>query len=399
MLVVQGAGTAWAWSGAHLGPAVGIDATRAYSDVPESLRWDDARRAEAAWLTAQSGGWQALGTRPVFALRYLNSRGDGLLDTHLLWRAEGSDAALAAAAAVSIGERLAIVPRHIQAVPMTGEAEVTAALRPFDPHATGVAEIRKRLTAARCTRSDTGRGVCVAVTPFGTETRSWEPLWAALAAARFPAMVTITLAPYQADPRLTAGMAGLADEYRRLASAGPSATAIYDRPLVADLFAARAAPLYADAARRYSGDVYAACVTLAAAQPLPPLLAETFAGLVALPGQAPPAVVRPAAEEMAAMWGNISMLNLDPLEIAALQGIPSGALGPLERVLGGIVDVAEAATLFRMPYTVPGHLPLFRGLPVAVSAPVHAEPPGSAPEPSAPGRDPWLSRFKPGGRS
>src|SRR5207237_168990 len=140
---------------------------------------------------------------------------------------------------------------------------------------------------------------------------------------------------------------------------------------------------------------------LAAAQPLPPVLAETFAGLVAQPGQAPPAVVRPGAAEMPAMWGNISMLNMDPLPTASLQGIPDGALGALERVLGGIVDVAEAAALFRMPYAIPGHLPLFRGLP---GPPAGSEPPvppgaGPSPEPTTPGRDPWLSRFIPGGRS
>src|SRR5512139_314434 len=102
MLVVQGADTAWAWSGVRLGPVAGFDAMSVDSDVPESQRWDEARRAEAAWLTAQAGGWQTAATRPVFALRYVNSGCDGLLDGYLLWRAEGRDEALASAAAVTV---------------------------------------------------------------------------------------------------------------------------------------------------------------------------------------------------------------------------------------------------------------------------------------------------------
>lgn len=135
MLVVPGTGTAWAWSGVRLGSAFGIDATRAYSDVPESRRWDEAHRAEAAWLAAQADGWPGAAGRPVFALRYVNSRCDGLLDTFLLWRAEAADPARAAAAAVAAGGRLGALPRHVRAVPLSSRAEVTAALRPFDPHA------------------------------------------------------------------------------------------------------------------------------------------------------------------------------------------------------------------------------------------------------------------------
>jgi hypothetical protein len=395
MLVVEASGAAWAWSGVRLAPALGVDATRAYSDVPETQRWDEAARAEAAWLTAQVAGWQTSAVRPVFAMRYLNSRSDGLLDCYLLWRAEGRDAALASAAAVLVGSRLAEVPRHLQAVPLETADEVTAALRPFDPHAAGLAEIRKRLTAAQCTRSDTGRGVCLAIASFGSQTRSWEPLWALLAEAKSPAMVTIALAPYEVDPRLSAGITRLAEEYAHLSVPGASATAIYDKPLSPDTFAARAAPLYADAARRYAGDVYMSCVTLAAAQALPSMLAETLAGLIGQPGQPPPATLRPRADERSTMWGNISMLNLDQLETASLQGIPAGAVGPLERVLGGLVDVGEAAALFRMPYAIPGHLPLFRALP----APARQTPAAaaSAAPSTAPSRDPWLSRFTPGG--
>jgi hypothetical protein len=233
-------------------PATGIDATRAYSDVPEARRWREAAEAEAAWLrgqltTAAGPG----GVSPVFAVRYVNERTDGLLDAYLLWRAEGADGDSAGAAASAAGRALAAVPRHLAVAPLIGPEEVTQALRPFTPHASGLAEIRKSLTGARTLRADAGTGVLVAIGSFAVGGRSWEPLWAQLAELPFPAMVTISLTALAVTPHTNAVFRQVADTYARLGRPGPAATAIYGRPAAPDSFAAQAASSYADMARRY----------------------------------------------------------------------------------------------------------------------------------------------------
>jgi hypothetical protein len=395
VLVVENGDAAWAWSGVRLAPAAGIDATRAYSDVPEERRWREAAEAEAAWLRGQLATAAGRGTvGPVFAVRYVNERTDGLLDAYLLWRTQGADGDSASAAASAAGRTLAAVPRHLAGAPLARPEEITRALRPFAPHASGLAEVRKALTAARTLRADAGTGVLVAIGSFAVGGRSWEPLWAQLAELPFPAMVTISLTALTVTPQTSAVFRQVADAYARLARPGPAVTAVYGRPAAPDSFAAQAATSYADMARRYVNGVFTTSITVASAQQPPPMLAETLAGLVSAPGGWPAVVLRPGPGENHTMWGVISMLNMDPLPVSALQGIPPEALPDPLRVLGALADADEAAALFRLPYEIPGHRELFRRLP----APDTEESPGDAGTmPSASGQDPWLSRFTTGG--
>jgi hypothetical protein len=363
VLIVEGPGRSWAWTGMRVAPAIGLEATGAYSDVPEQDRRAAAVLAEGAWLRSQREG-------SVVAVRFVNSRLDGLLDAYVLHRADDPSAAPGPAP-----------PRHVRSLILATDAEVTSALRPFEIHPSGLAELRKTITAARCTRPDTGRGVCISISPFRPGPTSWEPLWSALADLPFRAMITVTLVPHRVDPRLSAGITRLADEYAHLAAPGRSATALYDKPYAPDQFAVHAAPMYAEAARRYVGDVFTYGVSIAAEQELPPTLAATVAAHI--PGST---VVRP--ESLEAAWGNATLLNMDPVETTTIQGIPAEAVGPLERTISGIVDADEAAAMVRMPFQIPGHVELFRGF--ADPDPGPAAGRQDAPHPDD--IDPWLSQ-------
>lgn len=59
--------------------------------------------------------------------------------------------------------------------------------------------------------------------------------------------------------------------------------------------------------------------------------------------------VRPSPEELYLAWNNVTGLGFAQLSAAALQGHAPEAIGDLERTLGAIVDIDEAAAAFRLP--------------------------------------------------
>ncbi|MPZ82482.1 MAG: hypothetical protein GEV28_19605 [Actinophytocola sp.] len=64
---------------------------------------------------------------------------------------------------------------------------------------------------------------------------------------------------------------------------------------------------------------------------------------------APAVAVRPAAAELETAWRNMTGLDFTPLPTAHLQGCAPDAVGDVERTLGSIVDIDEAAAAFRFP--------------------------------------------------
>jgi len=362
----------WAWFGIRLTPAALLSDTRAYPDVSEPQRRAEALTQEQAWLAAQ---WStAHGAR--WELRYTNDP----LRCVLLGRTHAVDPATAESAAAALRTRLATTPRHVRAEPIDDPAEVGSALAPSGMDPRGCHELRKRLAWSVCTRPETGRKVCFAVTPLAPDGRSWEPVWQELARSSTPTVLSVYLEPYAPPPGLTAEIGLLAQEYSRLAAAGQR-NPLWTVTAPPDQFAMAAAPAYAEAARRYTGHTFRLRISIAAAGPIrpgfPELVAATVGGGV---------VCRPPASEIGVAWRNMAALNRDWLDETYRQGSPAGLLSPTEQILTDLVDLTEAAGAFRLPYEIDGHLPLFTAT-------------GAGPRPAAPSvrparRDPGAPTFE-----
>jgi hypothetical protein len=365
VLVASDEGGSWAWVGVRLAPAATLAQHRGYLDVPEPVRRAEATAQEQAWLAAQ---WTTQ-ERTRFEVRYVNDPLSRRLSATLLGQVHGPDQGSAAAAALRLRDRLAAAPRHVRADPIGEAAEVYDRLHPIQPDRGALYEVRKRLTWSPCTRTETHRTVCVAVSPFGGANPSWEPVWAALAALAHPTVVSVFLEPYQVGQGLRARLGLLAQEYAWLAREGPGSP-LYGRRQPPDPFAVAAAPIWADAVRRYTDRGYRIRISLAAAGPLPAALAEHLAALaehlaavVSAPVIGGGATVRRLPPgEFDAAYRQLTALGRDWLEEAHGQGTPPDCLSRAERILCDLADLSEATAAFRFPYQIPGHVPLFEVL-------------------------------------
>jgi hypothetical protein len=349
VLVESTPDASWAWIGIRLAPAPTLAESRAYADVAEPQRRIESSAGEQAWLAGQ---WSTMhGVR--WELRYTNDLESKLVSCTLLGRVHDRDAQIAAAAAVSLRDRLTDTPRHIRSDPILDVREVSRRLAPTPLDAQGCFEIRKRLSWARCSRRETKRQVCFAVSPLAADGRSWEPLWHELARLPRATVVSVYLEPYAPSVGLTAGIAQLAQEYAYLAGPGP-VNPVWSTVAPPDQFAVAAASLYAEATRRYATRAYRIRVSIVSQGPVPWAFSELVAASVggAVVRQPPPA-------ELDASWRNLAALNRDWLDETYRQGAPAGCLTETERILCDLVDLPEATAAFRMPYEVPGHLPLF----------------------------------------
>ncbi|WP_157440238.1 hypothetical protein [Actinokineospora inagensis] len=313
----------------------------------EALAPDDS-----VWLRS---AWETLGDSAM-EIRYLTT-GSSTLDAYLVVRTQASSRDAAEARVTSLRSRLAVPPHCGAAVPVADKTETHAVLDPFP--AASIVEIRKRITVQRATRHDAVSPWLSAVIPFAYRRQPWDALWSALAAVPFRAMLSIGLAPYRIGPGLRSHLAARAAEFTRLAQRGPSPTGVWSNPRPPDEFAVAAAPLVADAVRRYVDRAFLTRVTLAADHPVPALLAELAAVTISPPTPnsgfvgAGPVVTPLSPPEHPTAWNNVTALNFTPLP-AHLQGHPPETIGDLERTLSTITDLDESAAAFRLPYRTPG---------------------------------------------
>jgi hypothetical protein len=305
------------------------------------------------WLRAL---WtRAEPVRAVVELRYLHDPGGRHLDAFLIVRGDHPDRSGAVEAAGRLRHDLqAGMPMGVVAEPVTSDSMLQAVLSPFPADPAGLVEIRKSLRAARTTRGDTGNPWLAAVVPWRRGDGAWDPLRRQLAALPFRAMLSVGLLPYRIQPGLRKQLADRAATLAKLASPGPSLTySVYGGAQPADPFAVHAHPLLVDAAGRYTDIAFQIRVSVAAAGPLPEQLAELVAYAISPPetgfAGAPAAVVRPGPHEWDTAWRNVTALNFDPLPAAHLQGHAPEAIGELERTLGALADIDEAAAAFRLP--------------------------------------------------
>ncbi|WP_051114714.1 hypothetical protein [Actinokineospora enzanensis] len=319
---------------------------------------------DSAWLRSC---WEPLvDANATVEIRYLNRPGESCVDAYLLVRAEGPEPDRTEQLVADLRDHLAVLPAHATATPVTDDAETLRVLDPFRPDSAGILEIRKRLTSRPTRRDDAHHPWLTAVTPFVRQHRPWEPLWSALAGLPFRAMLSIGLRPYRVGPGLRAHLAQRATDLSRLARPGPSTTAVWRVARPADEFAAAAYPLATDALHRYTDHAFLFRASIAAEQPVPGLLAELAADTVSARAAdrgfagAGPALVRPHPAEFPTAWRNITSLDFTPLAAEA-QGAPPEAVDEVARHLLAIVDLDEAAAVFRLPYRDAGQASPFGG--------------------------------------
>lgn len=369
VLITADARGTWCWVGVRIEAAADLTETREYAELSEQERLVKAVAAEGAWLAGQ---WDdAYGAR--LDLRYLSSPPDGRISCAVLARVQGTDREAVVAAAVQLRRRLGALPRHVHAREILDAHEVHRYLTPFPPAPGGLAEIRKRIRAGVPQRPDAGVAYYLAVEPFTAAAPSWEPLWAALAAAPHPVLLSVALQPYAPGEPVARELHTLATQYGRLATTGRTADGLFSQgvQLAPDTFAVDAARLYSDAARRYTGRAFRSRVTVASPAPLGDGLLELIAATISPPPHARddsaltstfqgPAhvVVRPSPPEASTAWANVSTLELTPWDAGYTGRLPVPVPGVI-RLLADLVDAREAGAAWRLPLAVHGHLPGF----------------------------------------
>ncbi|WP_285608684.1 hypothetical protein [Actinokineospora globicatena] len=362
----------WAWAasrvmpatGAHL-PPLGDPRTRNEHSGPAGLVVQvgqltgglhvNDRPASApddsGWLRS---AWSHL-AGSVMEMRYL--AGPGCVEGFLLVRSEGTSGEEAEKRVVDLRAALQVMPGHAHAVPVTDEAETRRVLAPVRPQG-GVVEVRKRVTTHRTGRVDADSPWLAAVTPLRYRRVEWAPLWAAMADLPFRTMLSVAVSPFAVGPGLRSHLAARVAEFGRLARQGPPPTGVWSAPRSPDGFAVAALPLVTDAVRRYTDRVFLTRVSLAGEEPVPGVLAELAAETMS-PREAnrgflgaSPTVETLDHADSATACHNLSTLNFAP---TSAPGVPSEAIGEVERVLSSITDIDEAAAVFRLPYRSADH--------------------------------------------
>ncbi|KAA2251370.1 hypothetical protein F0L68_37430 [Solihabitans fulvus] len=358
VLVQPGAAGAWAWFGLELTPASTVGETGSWPGTTEQERRIDTAALEKVWLATM---WDAANVLNL-EIRYRADPETRLLSCALLARVFAGDQRAAVDTALTVRERLGVLPPHVHAAPLVRHEDLVAWLAPPATGADGAAVVRKRLSCGQFRRADTQLRVGVAVSPLAVAGASWEPVWRSLAGQPRPTVLSVGLTPHVAGPEFAARVGWLAQEYARLSAAGTNGP-VWSSVLPPEPFAALAGPLYLDAARRYTGSLYRMRIALAADGPVSADLAQLVADRVSADSAGAPGgavVCRPVAAESDTAWRNLTTLNHDPLVETYRQGVPADFLAHPEGVLADLVDTGEAASAFRFPYEVPRREPLFR---------------------------------------
>ncbi len=369
VLVSSDARGAWAWVAVRIDAAADLTELQEYSDLPEYERFTKAVAAETAWLAGQ---WDvATGAR--IELRYRTDPTDRRLSCAVLGRVQAWTPAEAIASAKTLRDRLAAAPRHVLVSPIEDEDEVARWLTPFTAHPAGLVDIRKRFRVGTPNRPDAGVRYYLAVQPFTTAARSWEPLFQAMLTHPHPLLLSVGLEPHVVTPDVTGALHELATHYGRLATPGqlPDGPWTSGRQLSPDAFAVDATRVFGDAARRYDGRAFRLRISLASPEALPESLPELAATTISppeRPGEATTltatfqgsahVAVRPVGAEFDLAWRNLTTLEQARWDTQYFYGLPDPPPAVL-RLLAELADPREASAAARLPLAVHGHLPGF----------------------------------------
>lgn len=370
MLTVCDATSAWAWTAVRIDAAADLTETTEYAELPETERRVKAVAAETAWLAGQ---WDTTYDTRI-ELRYLTDPAAHRISCALLGRVSAAAPEAAAAAALALRARLAVLPRHVHGTPVEDADEVARLLTPFspDPHA-GLAEIRKRYRTGVPNRPDAGVRYYLVPQPFTASAPPWDALWQALAEHPHPVLLSVGLEPYVIPEDLGPLLHRVATQYGRLGTPGQLPDGLWSpgSQLAPDAFAVDAARVYADAARRYTGRAFRLRIVLASPVPLPETLAELLGATISPQERARengaltetftgPAhsVARPLPGELQAAWHGVTTLEHSRWGGDHCWRLPEPLAPPL-RLLADLADAREAGAAFRLPLAVHGHMPGF----------------------------------------
>lgn len=373
--VSAGADRVWCWVAYRITAAVDVSLRSGYASLTAEQRLARAVGEQAEYV----GHLLGLPEPTVVALRLLH-RQPGLLDAYLIVRVEAPDHPRALAAAQSAAATLATVPDHVRLTPIGDPAEVAAVLAPFTPAVGGIAQIHKRIRLARPSRPDARVASYVAVEPFGRRPGRWDSLLDALRTHPTPLALSVELMAGAVPASVRRMLEVEATRYSRLAKPVEQASDVGGvMRLGADAAAATIEPFYLDALRRYDGRAFRFAVTLAAPDPVPDALAALVGATVSPAAAATPnrddpltvpsgqLVVRPSTQvehdTLAAAFTTLQPTVWGAPDLAA--ALHADGQQPSHRdalrVLRLLVDRDEAASLFRLPLALEGHVP---GLPV-----------------------------------
>ncbi|MFD7765920.1 hypothetical protein [Streptomyces sp. NPDC059787] len=366
-ILLRGApsGEHWAHAAFSLSPAPlpgGL-----YPEFSEARRRADRVAAERTWLAAL---WTDR-TTARWDLRFIGDPASGRIDTVVIAQWYGADAAAAVRAARDGLPALARFPAHVTGTRIEDTAEIERLLAPFVPGPGAIAEIRKRITCRTLTRFWGAERIATAVSRFDAHDPSWDRVWAQLAAEPRRTVVSVCLEPCSAPAGLAEGLTMRAQAFGTLAVPGPP-DPIYGTPVPGDPFAREAHALYEAAARRYTGRLHRARISVAAEGDAP--VSDVLTGLIGhtlAPTSSGAVVVRPQdREDHRVACGNLLGVNRDWQREAYWQEVPAflraapgGQLWLSDpgtvAALADLVDADEAAAVLRLPHEEPGEPGLF----------------------------------------
>jgi hypothetical protein len=377
VLVVPGDAGAWAWCGATVAPAQSLADTSAYLDVPEEQRRLTAIAQERAWLAAM---WTPA-EHIRFEVRYTSDPRSNLVSCALLGHVYRPTPAGADQAARLLLDRLTKAPRHVRVEPAT---DVERLLVPFQCQ--GFAEVRKQLDWLPVAYRGSARTIYVSVRQFASSIGSWEQVWHELARLPDRTIVSVCLEPFDLTAHHQVQLRSLVAEYEQ-AAAPKAANPLWGaHSPVADHSCLAALQAHRSALARYRDQVYRIRISVVSEGDLPDWFPQLLAATISPPADlASGAVVRkPPPWELQAAWANVTRLDCGWLDETYRQGAQS--LTEVERLLCNLVDVSEAASAFRLPYEVAGHLPVFTGRSAPTGGAQAFPGPGRA-DPAAPDFD------------
>jgi hypothetical protein len=359
--------------------AITIDAA---VDLLEAREYQALSRAErlAKALSEQQGFLNGLadpGLQLALDLRIIaDQQATVPLSVALIGRTWGSEAAEVAARAQRLCAQLhASLPRHVTGTPVAAEATVRALLRPLPQGRVDSAVITRHELLGRPSRPDAQVPYYFSAVPFNWADSDWSAVYSALAASPTRVVVSTAVLPVQLPDPFSQKLLGLTTFYGRLAREDQQGGGLYfsGRKLPPDAFAVEAERVFRDFSRRLSQRAFAMRIQVAAADRLPPGVADAIAAAVSPPdptqgsylqherGASAYEIRRPADPGQR----ELAEQNLATVDFALLPGRAEiwGRPDPPDpqlKLLSVIGDARDACCAFRLPVAVDGIVPGFR---------------------------------------
>jgi hypothetical protein len=126
VLVTQGHGLAWAWTGVSVEWAADLTADRSFSELDEPSRVRKALAEQQAWLESLLGQEGV-----ILDARWLWRPNQSQLRLRLLARVQRHDVETARAAAIALLDRISAVPPQVGLGPLS-DAEIASSINPIE---------------------------------------------------------------------------------------------------------------------------------------------------------------------------------------------------------------------------------------------------------------------------